>query len=261
MSLVKDIANFGTIRQGSTGEFVIRLQHALRRAGHELVVDGQFGGITRAAVERFQAANRIAADGLVGPITAAYLDTVKGEDKTEPLKSVVNVAPWLSLMRAITGTREIQGAKSNPLILAWRAELSGRYPTMRRNIDWYVDDATPWCGLGCAYAVGCCVPGYAPPIAPLRALNWRMAWEDGIPLARGVPGAIGVKERKGGGHVTLYESEWNNKVYCRGANQSDMINVAEYDYDVFTWHWPKAFPMPELKPFLKKFDAKEVTEV
>lgn len=258
MTLLEIVAKHGILREGSNGQHIKILQQALRNAGHELVVDGDFGTITRAAVERFQAAARIATDGMVGPITATYLDAVKEIAPERPLPSVLKTAPWLSYMRALTGTKEIPGTRSNPLILSWVRSLGARYPVMKQNISWYVQDDTPWCGLGCAEAVGECDPGYMPPIAPLRALNWA-PW--GVELPFGVPGAIGVKARKGGGHVTLYESESGGKVYMRGPNQSNMINVGEYNKkDFIAWRWPVGAVLPIMKPLIKKYDVTAVTE-
>src|SRR4029079_18295959 len=50
------------------------VQHLLRRAGeHPGPVDGRFGPLTEAAVERFQAHERLAVDGIVGRATAPAL--------------------------------------------------------------------------------------------------------------------------------------------------------------------------------------------
>ena len=58
-----------TVRQGSQGADVSRLQDRLNELGSDLVADGIFGGKTRAAVVAFQSANGLAADGIVGPMT------------------------------------------------------------------------------------------------------------------------------------------------------------------------------------------------
>ena len=50
------------------------LQHRLRRAGERPgPVDGRFGPLTEAAVERFQGRERLAVDGIVGPVTGTAL--------------------------------------------------------------------------------------------------------------------------------------------------------------------------------------------
>ena len=41
--------------------------------GYHLVVDGRFGRLTRLATMHFQAAHRLAVDGLAGPHTKAAL--------------------------------------------------------------------------------------------------------------------------------------------------------------------------------------------
>lgn len=64
-----------TIQQGETGDAVRRLQRALRRTPNpSLVVDGDFGPVTHAAVIEFQQENPpLAVDGIVGPQTWAAL--------------------------------------------------------------------------------------------------------------------------------------------------------------------------------------------
>lgn len=65
-----------TLTEGSTGPAVSALQGDLQLLGHpSLVVDGQFGPATLAAVEAFQAGNKLTVDGVVGPITWAAITT------------------------------------------------------------------------------------------------------------------------------------------------------------------------------------------
>ena len=51
------------------GHDVRSLQHALRRAGHSVTVDGHYGPETRIVVTRFQRARGLEPDGVVGPET------------------------------------------------------------------------------------------------------------------------------------------------------------------------------------------------
>lgn len=72
-----------TLKRGSKGEEVKFLQQALLSGGWfgtssdfdktEVYVDGDFGPKTEAAVRRFQAANNLVADGVVGPKTWAAM--------------------------------------------------------------------------------------------------------------------------------------------------------------------------------------------
>jgi peptidoglycan hydrolase-like protein with peptidoglycan-binding domain len=62
-----------TLKQGSKGPDVETLQRALRAAGGKLTVDGTFGPETKKVVERFQDANRIGEDGVVGEETLFLL--------------------------------------------------------------------------------------------------------------------------------------------------------------------------------------------
>jgi hypothetical protein len=62
--------NEPTLRQGDQGEWVTHLQQLLVQAGYDPgPIDGDFRNGTRRAVEAFQAANGLDADGIVGPAT------------------------------------------------------------------------------------------------------------------------------------------------------------------------------------------------
>jgi len=89
------------LRKGAKGDDVEDLQRALNRVGAvpTLHVDGLFGRGTERAVRHFQAAEGLAIDGIVGPNTAAALETamqeedagelVKGGQKIEQRKGAV----------------------------------------------------------------------------------------------------------------------------------------------------------------------------
>ena len=63
----------GTLEVGSKGADVVTLQRALRAAGGTITVDGDFGSETKKVVKRFQQANRIGDDGVVGDETLFLL--------------------------------------------------------------------------------------------------------------------------------------------------------------------------------------------
>ena len=58
-----------TLQNGSTGGEVTMLQRALSLLGYNCTVDGNFGPGTQAAVEQFQTAQGLTADGVAGPKT------------------------------------------------------------------------------------------------------------------------------------------------------------------------------------------------
>jgi peptidoglycan hydrolase-like protein with peptidoglycan-binding domain len=60
-----------TLKYGNKGETVKKLQQALNTKGASpaVEVDGVFGSLTLAAVQKFQQAHALAADGVVGPKT------------------------------------------------------------------------------------------------------------------------------------------------------------------------------------------------
>src|SRR5581483_2870514 len=193
----------------------------------------------------FQAAQKLLVTGIVDGATAAALDTAAS--RRAPAKertSVLAVAPWLSVMRAITGTKEFPGGTDNPIILEWALAIALRYPDLRGTLAQYKHDSIPWCGLGMAYSVA--MAGYRPPAEPLYATNWFYAWKDGVRLEGPALGAIAVLTRNGGGHVTQYEGENDDYWFGRGCNQSDMVNVAKFPKSrkVLGWMWPKGAPRP-----------------
>ncbi len=80
MSVEFDVSGDGTtttdptIKKGSKGPAVARLQQALANLGYDPgVVDGDFGAKTDKAVRAYQAARSLTADGIVGPKTWAAL--------------------------------------------------------------------------------------------------------------------------------------------------------------------------------------------
>ena len=63
------VYNMNELTMGDSGQQVKVLQHYLTEAGHTLVIDGEFGPLTKDAVAAYQGAKGLAVDGIVGPIT------------------------------------------------------------------------------------------------------------------------------------------------------------------------------------------------
>lgn len=58
-----------TIRKGSRGDEVVKLQKILSAIGYTLDLDGIFGPMTEECVKTYQARHDLEADGIVGPLT------------------------------------------------------------------------------------------------------------------------------------------------------------------------------------------------
>ncbi|XHX78239.1 MAG: peptidoglycan-binding protein [Stenomitos frigidus ULC029] len=72
---VRPISYGGSLRLGSRGAEVSALQRQLSDLGYFVRVDGVFGSETNQAVRNFQASNRLATDGVVGPATRNALSS------------------------------------------------------------------------------------------------------------------------------------------------------------------------------------------
>jgi putative chitinase len=78
LPLVVDIsmrapAGVPVLARGVASTAVPELQRALRVAGYDIVVDGDFGAATETAVKHFQQTHQLTPDGVVGPTTWAKL--------------------------------------------------------------------------------------------------------------------------------------------------------------------------------------------
>ena len=72
------------LREGTKGDLVKKLQEGLAYLGyHPGPIDGHYGQMTEDAVEAFQKKVKLYSDGLVGPTTAAALNSALGSPKME----------------------------------------------------------------------------------------------------------------------------------------------------------------------------------
>jgi peptidoglycan hydrolase-like protein with peptidoglycan-binding domain len=65
-----------TVKYGSTGEDVKKLQTLLNAQGYKLTVDGIFGAATTTAVKDYQTRKGLMSDGVVGEKTWAALNAI-----------------------------------------------------------------------------------------------------------------------------------------------------------------------------------------
>jgi peptidoglycan L-alanyl-D-glutamate endopeptidase CwlK len=78
-----------TLKDGSSGNDVKKLQKALRKSGFNPgLIDGDFGPATTAAVAAFQKSEGLLADGIAGPRTQRALGLIKDENLPNAIPGV-----------------------------------------------------------------------------------------------------------------------------------------------------------------------------
>lgn len=133
---------------------------------------------------------------------------------------------WVAVARQYLGLKEVPGPGNNPTIIKWLSNLGW---------SWLGGDSVPWCGSFLAECFR--QSGITPPKAGYRALEWAK-W--GEPVKAQV-GAVGVKSRKGGGHVFLIIGETPDKRYFKalGGNQNDGVTIIDIlKADTVAIRWP-----------------------
>ena len=87
---------YGSLKNGSTGEEVRKLQQQLKTNGYsDLAVDGIYGAKTEAAVRDYQTKNGLDADGIAGQNTQSKLyGTGQQETNTKPQETVADVPKY-----------------------------------------------------------------------------------------------------------------------------------------------------------------------
>ena len=68
------------LQKGDKGDEVLFLQRLLKKANLGIEPDGDFGKLTETAVKKFQKANKILTDGIVGPVTFDLLASKAASD-------------------------------------------------------------------------------------------------------------------------------------------------------------------------------------
>jgi uncharacterized protein (TIGR02594 family) len=221
----------GPLRQGAAGDAVKAIQLALKARGYPLTGTGWFGPATDTAVEDFQRKMGLPATGIVDGLTARALDVPAGEQ-------VKPSAPlWLAVSLAHLGLKEGVGAADNRELVA---DIKSVEPD-------YQHDATPWCAGWVSFCLS--KAGEKPSSLPLWALSYSDTKNQPfVRLAGPALGAIAVKTRNGGGHVTFVAGRTRGgALACCGGNQNDEVNVSPYLESAFVgFFWPKGAVPPGL---------------
>lgn len=225
------------LRQGMQGALVSEVQRALAGLGYPLKGTGYFGGATDTAVEDLQRKAGLTVDGEVGIDTAKTIDlalaALKAGAKPTPAAAQELSRPlWLVVSISHIGLKEAPDPADNAELVADIREVAGDY----------FHDSTPWCAGWVSFCLA--RAGLKPSQQPLWALSYADGW--GIKLAGPAVGAIAVKHRNGGGHVTFVAGRTaSGRLACCGGNQNDMVNISGYPEDVFDgFYWPKDVPLP-----------------
>lgn len=215
------------LKMGASGEAVKQLQLALKARGYPLTGTGYFGSKTDTAVEDFQRKQGLPVTGVVDATTNAALASAKPGVRPVPL--------WLSVSLANVGLKEGAGPKENKELIADIKTVAKDYQT----------DATPWCAGWVSFCLS--KAGEKPSSQPLWALSYSDTKNQPVvKLAGPAVGAIAVKTRNGGGHVTFVAGRTAGGVLaCCGGNQNDEVNVSPYAESAFLgFYWPKDEPLP-----------------
>lgn len=223
------VKQWGPLRMGAQGPYVRTLQLTLRQKGFsEFTGSGYFGQTTDTAVETVQRRAGLPPTGVLDAATAAVIDQM-------PDSGAPQAPLWLQFSLDHIGLREAPGAKNNPELVALIKDVAPDYQ----------NDDTPWCAGWMSLSLA--RAGEKPTSRPLWALSYAdTEHEPVVRLAGPALGAIAVKKRNGGGHVTMVAGRTRGgALACCGGNQDNMVNVSPYNPAVFLgFYWPKGVALP-----------------
>jgi uncharacterized protein (TIGR02594 family) len=127
----------------------------------------------------------------------------------------MTATPWVSVAESLIGTKEIAGAKHEPLIIEmWKAIKRGGIKT----------DEVPWC----AAFVGYCLEKSGIVSTRFESAKSYLTW--GQELSAPVYGCIVIFDRAGGGHVGfVVGQDTHGRLLVIGGNQGNMVSIVPFD--------------------------------
>lgn len=145
-------------------------------------------------------------DGYFGNITAGAVDSLE-------------VPEWIKIAMKEVGTQEIFGTRHSDRVLEYHKVSGG-----------FSEDEVPWCGSFVNWVF--LQAGINETVSyPARAKSWL---KFGVTSIIPIVGSIGVKSRKGGGHVCfIVGKNKDGDLFCLGGNQSDEVNIRLYPKEAF----------------------------
>jgi len=197
----------------------------------KLLVDGSLGSKpelskTVAAIKVFQqkVVKLVNADGRIdlnGKSHRAFNVKLK---VVPPMSHAANKVPWMTTALKEVGQAEVAGKKANPRILEY----------FKASKFWGTDDSggsNAWCASFVAWVMK--ENGHVAVENAFRAKAWSSF---GKKITDPVYGAIGVKTRRGGGHVAFVvgQSSDGHYLFMLGGNQGDMVQLKKYPRSVWS---------------------------
>lgn len=221
------------LRYGSRGADVQHLQELLNKwLSHRplLVVDGEFGTRTEAAVRVFQASIGIAIDGIVGMKTWAALKGIAPQyDVSVTMTAISPETPWLEVARKEIGQRERHGNQHNPRILEYHTATKLHAS----------DDETPWCS---SFVNWCLMRVNITGTRSASASSW-INWGKPSGLKAGAITVICGHSSSGSPyHVAFFLQDTGSHFKLLGGNQSNRVRESIYpksSWRIICHRWPK----------------------
>lgn len=201
------------LREGNKGMEVWRAQILLSEYGFPLILDGDFGPKTKAAVEAAQ-------DKLEVPVTGVLYQEQQELLMTEALRNAEIGSPhFLPFLVGLSylGVAEFADPGENPFIQQFLLGV-GMAP----------DDEIPWCS---AFINTCCAIAGIPGTGKATARSW-LTWKAGgaveVPLLGDL--VIFSRGQRDGwqGHVAFYGGRVRTAIKAYGGNHGNQVKLSLY---------------------------------